>query len=95
MLNVPNYYVPTMVGPSKLDQVLSYCTELSDESKTKVTMIQDIARLYKLLQAPPLSPANFYALYEMDESILSAVQHNAQVEWNTHQYRSTIQGADF
>jgi hypothetical protein len=95
MLNVPNYYVPTFVGPSKLDQVLSYCTELSDESKTKVAMIEDIAKLYKLIGSPPLSPANFYALYDMHESILSAIQHNAQIEWNTLQYRSSIQGADF
>lgn len=95
MLNVPNYYVPTFVGPTKLEQALSYCTELSDESKTKVTLITDIARLHKLLQSPALSPANFYAMYEMDESILSAIQHSAQTEWNTKQYRSTIQGADF
>lgn len=95
MLNVPNYYVPTHVGPSKLEQALAYCTELSDESKTKVTMIQDIARLYKLLECPPLSPHNFYALYDMDDSMLSAIQHNAQIEWNTKQYRSTIQGHDF
>ncbi len=95
MLNVPNYYVPTFVGPSKLDQVLAYCTNLSDESRIKVTIIEDIARLYRLLESPPLTPHNFYALYDMDESMLSAIQHNAQIEWNTKQYRSTIQGADF
>jgi hypothetical protein len=94
MLNVPNY-VPTSVGPSKLDQVIACCPELSDESKTKVILIEDIARLYKLLGGPPLSPANFYALYEMPESMLSAIQHNAQIEWNTKQYQSTIQGQDF
>jgi len=95
MLNVPHYYVPTFVGPSKLEHVLSYCTELSDDSKTKVSIIEDIAKLYKLMGSPALSPANFYALYDLHESFLSAIQHNAQIELNTMQYRSSIQGHDF
>jgi hypothetical protein len=95
MKNTPNYFVPTHVGPSKLDQVIASCPELSDESKTKVIILTDIARLHKLLGYPPLDPHNFYKLYEMHEGFLSALQHNYQIEWNTKQYQSTIQGSDF
>jgi hypothetical protein len=91
-------YVPTIVGPTKLEQVLAYCYELSDESKEKVCIIQDIAKLGKLIGHAPMSPENFYTMYEMPVSILEAVHHNVQVEWNTAQYHNgytPIQGQDF
>jgi len=78
-------YVPTMVGPTKLEQVLAYCIALSDESKEKVCIIQDIAKLGKMLGHKPMTPENFYAMYEMPVSILESVQHSVQVEYNTTQ----------
>ena len=93
MLTILNY-VPKSVAPSKLEIVLSYCTELSDESKTKVCIITDIARIGKLLGNPPLSPHNFYTLYDMQLPILEAVQHSAQVQYNTESYHKRYNGSE-
>ena len=87
-------YVPTSVGPSKLDLVLAYCSELTDENKEKVCIITDIARIGRLLGNPPLSTENFYTLYDMALPILEAVQHNAQVQWNTEQYHKRYRGSE-
>lgn len=89
MIRISNY-VPTTVEPSKLDQVLAYCPELSDENKEKVILITDIARLGKLLGNPPLRPSNYYILYEMSLPILEAIQHNIQIEWNTVNYKRRV-----
>ena len=78
-------YVPTMVGPTKLEQVLAYCIALSDESKEKVCIIQDIVKIGKMLGHPPIAPQQFYDMYEMPVGILERVQHSIQVEYNTHQ----------
>ena len=78
-------YVPTMVGPTKLEQVLAYCVALSDESKEKVCLIQDIAKLGKMLGHPPMTAENFYNMYEMPVAIIESVQHSIQVEYNTAQ----------
>jgi len=86
MIRISNY----VVVPSKLDQVLSYCNELSDELKEKVILITDIARLGKLLGNPPMSAKNFDVLMEMPIPILEAVQHNIQIEWNTQNYRRRV-----
>lgn len=89
MLKFMNF-VPTKVGPTKLEIVLSWCVKLSDESKQKVCIIQDIAKLGKLLGHPPMSSHNFYTLYEMPIHILEAAQHHAQIEYNTKKYRSSL-----
>lgn len=92
-------YVPTSVGPTKLDQVLAYCVDLVDDSKEKVCIIQDIAKLGKMLGHKPMTPENFYTMYEMPAGILAAVHHNVQVEWNTAQYhngyKTPVQGEEF
>lgn len=90
-----NILVPTSVGPSKLDLYLSYCSELNDESKEKVILLIDINRLGTLLSGKPMPPKAFYSAYDQPLEILELTQHAMQTQWNTIQYRSTIQGADF
>lgn len=85
-------YVPKSVGPSKLDQVLAECPDLCDESKEKVILITDIARLGKLLGKPQLPPHNFYYLYDLNVTVLEAVQHNLQIDWNTKEYHARCMG---
>lgn len=83
-------YVPTIVGPSKLDQVLAYCNQLNDENKQRVCIIQDIAKIGKLLGHPRMSLENFEGLYEMPIVILEAVQQNIQIELNTYEYQTRL-----
>lgn len=83
-------YVPTEVGPSKLDQILAEAPEMTDENKERVCIITDIARIGKLMGVKPMSAHNFYALYDMPMPVLEAVQHHAQVELNTWEYNKRI-----
>lgn len=87
-------FVPKFVAPSKLDQVLAYCPDLCDESKQKVCIITDIAKLGRLLENPPLTPHNFYHLYDMSIVVLEAVQHNLQVDLNTREYKARVFGTE-
>ena len=80
-------YAPTHVGPSKLDQVLAYCVELSEENKQKVCIIQDIAKLGKLLNYVKMPPDHFYTIYEQEIPVLEGVQFKMQIEWNTEEYK--------
>ena len=79
-------YVPTSVGPSRLEEILACAPDMTDENKERVCIITDIARIGKLLGNKPMSAHNFYTMYEMPLPILEAVQHHAQVEWNTYEY---------
>jgi len=82
--------IPTTIEITGLDQALAGTPELSDENKKRVCIIEDIARLRKLLGAKPLTPEQFYMLYDMHFTILESIQHNIQVEWNTVEYYSRI-----
>lgn len=83
-------YVPTSVGPSRLEEILACAPDMTDENKEKVCIITDIARLGKLLKHPEISVRNFYTLYETPTQVLEAIQHNFQAELNTHLYRQSI-----
>jgi len=83
-------YVPTLVGPSRLEEILACAPDMTDENKERVCIITDIARIGKLLGNPPMSPYNFYTLYDMAMPVLEAVQHHAQVEWNTYEYKMRL-----
>jgi hypothetical protein len=83
-------YAPTDVGPSKLDEVLAYCVELDNVSKEKVCLIQDLTRLGKLLEYPPLSTHNFDHLYSLAIPVLEGLQLKFQVEWNTLEYQKRV-----
>lgn len=87
MATITKNFVPKYVAPSKLDKVLAYCTELSDENKQKVIIIQDIAKLGKLLEYPQLSSQSFYQLYELPTVVLEATLHNIQIDYNTKRYK--------
>jgi len=83
-------YVPTHVEPSKLDQVLAYCNNLSDEDKEKVCIIQDIAKIGRALGNPKMTTENFELLFEMPIVVLEHVQHAAQAELNTYEYKMRL-----
>lgn len=88
----------TIIGPSKLDLLLAelHPQPLSSEKRTKVCLLTDINRLNKLLNnGKTISPSWFYQAYELSVECLESLQHNMQVEYNTIQYRNSIQGADF
>lgn len=89
-------------APSKLDSVLAYCVELSDENKHKVCLIQDIARIRRLMQFEPMSPKVFEAYYTADTLQLEIVVYALTVELNTYMYEQrckeqnqSLQDADF
>jgi hypothetical protein len=84
-------FVPTSVGPTKLELALAECKDLSDESKTKVCLIQDIVKIGKLLGVGIPSPEQFNWLYDQSISMLEAIQHNAQIEWNTRDYHNRME----
>jgi len=88
-------FIPTTVGPSKLDLLLADAPELSDESKTKVIILMDIDRISKLTTGKPMSPKAFYDGYDCPLEYLERVQHDLQVSLNTAEYRARIQGHDF
>jgi hypothetical protein len=83
-------YVPTSVGPSRLEEILACAPDMTDENKEKVCIITDIARLGKLLKHPEITPKNFYTLYETPIQVLEAIQHNFQVELNTNLYKQSV-----
>jgi len=83
-------YVPTEVGPSRLEEILACAPDMTDENKQRVCIITDIAKIGRLLGNPPMSTHNFYTLYDMPIPILEAVQHNAQVELNTYEYNTRL-----
>ena len=83
-------YVPTSVGPSRLEEILACAPDMTDENKEKVCIITDIARLNKLLQHPEISVVSFYTLYESPLGLLEAIQHILQAEWNTHLYKQSV-----
>jgi hypothetical protein len=89
MTTITNY-VPTNVGPSRLEEILAGAPEMTDEDKQRVCIITDIAKIGKLLGNPPMTTHNFYTLYDMPIAILEAVQHNAQVELNTYEYKTRL-----
>lgn len=89
-----NIFITHSVGPSKLDLLLADAPDLSEESKENVTIIIDLIRLYKLMGFT-VTPRGFYKWYDEPLHQLQMMQHNLQIEWNTIQYRNSIQGADF
>lgn len=90
MINSPTFeYVPTSVGPTKLELFLAEAPELTDEEKEKVILITDIVRLAKLLGDKAPTTEEFYHMYDQPKYLLEARQHNMQIEWNTKQYHST------
>ena len=89
-------------APSKLQSVLSYCVELNDDAKHKVCVIEDIARMRRLLGMPPMSSAAFDAHYNADILHLETLAYALQIAVNTHMYEQRVkngneplQGADF
>lgn len=88
-------FVPTHVGPSKLDLLLADAPPMTEENKEKVILIIDIARLGKLLGGPPMTPKVFYSAYDCPLHVLQHHQHDLQIEWNTKSYQSSVQGHDF
>ena len=86
------HYVPTSVGPSKLEQALAYVPDLSDENKQKVCIIEDMARLGKLMGYEPISVSIFDRLYDMSVGLLEANQYNMQIKYNTQDYHERLFG---
>jgi len=88
-------------APSKLQSILNYCVELSDISKEKVCLIQDIARMRRLMQIPPMSVAVFEAHYNADVLHLEMMVYAMSIALNTYMYEQRckenppLQGADF
>jgi hypothetical protein len=93
------FFIPSNVGPSKLDLLIAqlHPQPLEGESATKLDIIVDVIRIGKLLGHPVPTPKEFYALYDASLGYLEALQHQAQVDYNTRVYHrsSSIQGADF
>lgn len=90
MINSPSIgYVPTSVGPSKLELFLAQAPDLTEEEKEKVIIITDIARLGKLLGYGIPTTEEFYYLFDLPKYMLEARQHNAQIDWNTKQYHAS------
>lgn len=83
-------YVPTNVGPSRLEEILAGAPEMTDENKEKVSIIQDIAKLGKLLCYKNMTAEHFYSIYEMPVTVLEGVQIEMQAEWNTVQYNKRL-----
>lgn len=83
-------YVPTHVGPSRLEEILADAPPMTNENKEKVSIIQDIAKLGKLLGYKNMTPEHFYSIYEMPIPVLEGVQHTMQAEWNTEEYKKRL-----
>lgn len=89
-------YVPTAVGPTKLEKTLGFCTQLDDVGKEKVCVIQDIAKLLKLLNHKPIDTERFYAMYEVWSMYqLTVYQMELTNEVRSRSFSQPIQGADF
>jgi len=89
-------------APSKLQSVLNYCNELSDEKKHKVCLIQDIARIRRLMEFEPMSSKVFYTYYDADTLQLEILVYALTIQLNTDMYEQRVkdseqplQGADF
>ena len=98
MIRISQY----LQAPTKLQSVLSYCNELSDEKKHKVCLIQDIARIRRLMEFEPMSSKVFYTYYDADTLQLEILVYALTVELNTYMYKQRckeqnqpLQGADF
>jgi len=77
-------------APSKLRSVLNYCNELSDESKHKVCLIQDIARMRRLIQLEPMSLKVFQTYYDADTLQLEILVYALTVHTNTYMYEQRV-----
>ena len=78
-------YVPTSVS-------LSNIPELSDESKTKVCIIEDLVKIGKALGMGNPTISEFDYLYDLTIPMLEAVVYNAQIQLNTKEYRDRCNG---
>jgi hypothetical protein len=89
-------YVPTAVGPTKLQVAMSYAVELDNIGKEKVCLITDIVKLLKLMGGKTPTTEEFYAMYE-NWSVyqLEVKQQELQVEWNSQVHSQPLQGQDF
>lgn len=87
-------FVPSNVGPSKLDLILADAPPMTDENKEKVILITDLNRIGKLLSGKTMTPQQFYEAYDSPIDVLQHHQHDLQIAWNSKQYQS-MQGADF
>ena len=72
---------------TKLDKVLAYCSELSDEGKERVCIIEDISKTGRLVGQNLITEKTFDKLYDAPIHLLEALQHNIQVELNTYEYK--------
>lgn len=89
-------YVPTAVGPTKLERTLEYCVQLDNVGKEKVCAIQDIAKALKLLNYKPMDVERFYTLYEEWSMYqLTVYQIELTNEVRSRSFSQPIQGADF
>jgi len=98
MIRISQY----LQAPTKLQSVLSYCNELSDEKKHKVCLIQDIARIRRLMEFEPMSSKVFYTYYDADTLQLEILVYALTIQLNTYMYEQRVkdseqplQGADF
>lgn len=89
------FFVPTHVGPSKLDLLLADAVELDDAQKEKVILLTDIGRLAKLLYTHQLTPKEFYDFYDRPLDELQQYQHDLQTTYNTELYQKSLKDADF
>lgn len=62
-------------------------TELSDEAKTKICIIEDIAKIAMLMNIAQPSVEDFDYMYDQSIKELEDIQYNAQIEFNTWKYR--------
>lgn len=82
--------IPETIEIAGLHNALTGTPELSDENKERVCIIEDLARLRKLLGIKPFTTEQFYLLYDMSLSMLEAIQYNWQIEWNTVEYHKRL-----
>lgn len=82
----------TIIGYVPASVSLSNMPELSDESKTKVCMIQDLVKIGKALDKGIPSPKVFDYLYDLTIPMLEAIVYNAQIQLNTKQYYDRCNG---
>jgi hypothetical protein len=78
--------IPSTQEITGLKEALAGTPDLSDENKERVCIIEDIAKLRKLLEVKPLTAAQFYELYDLPMKVLDLIHHNTQIEWTTVQY---------
>ena len=89
-------YVPTAVGPTKLQVAMSYAVEIGDVGKEKCCIITDIAKLLKLMEKPAITPEQFFAMYDTWTAYQLVIhQRDLQNEWNAKTQPQPLQGQDF